>query len=299
MSLLNRPSDGLPSVLAVLFKFLVQQGPTSVERLVSLCSPSPAVKDSFVEKTLNTWLDLGLFERLSGEKVGLHSDLRRTERTLDVLPRIVRRLVLAERNNTNFWDAEGSQAADFTRALAWLMAQDVYFCEFGAWDDVHRLLQRQDTEAVLRNSTRWDGLKDWAPFLGFAWTSGRKPVQLIIDPTPAIRDVIPTVYGTKKTLAAGDFVTALAGELPIVDGGSYRQEVETLLRKRTGPDAWAPPPGGQLSTSLSRALLRLEGENIIKFEARDDAPQTARLTGREGRVLETVTHFTWTAAAAK
>ena len=88
-------------------------------------------------------------------------------------------------------------------------------------------------------------------------------------------------------------VNALAQAIPVLDGGTYRQKLETELIKAQGPTAWQPPPNGQLSTSLSRALLRLQEEKCLKGELRADSDARIRvtLTGRNDQIIAEYSHF--------
>ena len=106
-----------------------------------------------------------------------------------------------------------------------------------------------------------------------------------------MRDVLPQIFPKRGPLEAGAVVAELAKMLPVLDGGVYRLAVEEEFLKRTGADAWRPPPEGQLSTSLSRALLRLVQDGTLRTENRADASRRVRLTGRRSTVIETFSHF--------
>lgn len=303
MSLLNRPSDGIHSVLTVIFKLLLAEKSIELDTLVGLCAPNGAIdekKDKNEEKTrqtLNRWIQLGLFQKSKDEKVAIHPDLRKDERDLQSLPSVARRIVLAEYNNTDFWASEGAKAADFTRSLCWLLAQDCWAVDFAGWEQAQAMIQRQlPGEAILvQNDTRWSGLKAWVPFLGFGWIAKYPTGSLVADPTDAIRDALPTVFGRKRVLEACDCISALAEILPVLDGGTFRKAVEEKLRERSGPDAWQSPPDGHLSTSLSRSLLRLVEEGVLTgtFKNDFDPDRRVRLTGRRRSTIETFSHFFW------
>jgi hypothetical protein len=301
MSLLNRPSDGMHSVLVVLFKLLLDQK-SDRERVLKLCAPPTAVETKQVAQTLNTWIKLGLFDEPEGKAVSIHADVHKDERTLERLPHLARRLVLRAENNADLWAVQESRAADFTRAVCWLLAQDVYTAEFVGWPE--SLLRRQvptevadDEQADLKfitNNERWAPLKAWTTWFGFGWTASTPNGVLMIDPTNAVRDALSQVFGKQSTLNADDFVFALAEALPVLDGGEYRKQVEAKLLERTGADAWVPPPPGQLSTSLSRSLLRLIAAGILKPENRDDSDSSRRvlLSGRNQSMIGQFSHFT-------
>ena len=113
----------------------------------------------------------------------------------------------------------------------------------------------------------------------------------MIDPTAAVFDALPEIFGRNRTVSAGELLASLADKLPVLDKGRYRLKVEEKLREREGATAWLPSPEGQLTTSLSRALLRLVGNGVLKAEKRADAPDRARLTGRNRAVIAEYSHF--------
>jgi len=310
MSILNRASDGTHSVLTVIYKLLLQEGATERERIIQLCAPAGTVADPrHVRQTLGTWIELGLLQEASNDRIKIHGDISKADCSEARLPHVARRMVMAPANNSDLWKREESRAADFSRGMAWLLAQDVYATELISWSDAERMLINQVPDVLMQrdgsglkdggliqNDTRWPGLKAYAPWLGFAWTA-RPPKGasgvLMIDPTAAVRDVLPDVFGKRKSLTASDFVTALAETLPVLDGGDYRRQVEEKLRARTGVDAWKPLPEGHLSTSLSRALLRLLADGTLRKELQADSPSRKFLIGRNGSIIGTITHLTF------
>src|SRR5438876_1204804 len=81
MSILNRPSDGLLSVLLVLRRALLAYAPMSRERLLELCAPEALVprdtpSKTMIWKTLHRWLQLGFF-RQDKEAIQLASEFER------------------------------------------------------------------------------------------------------------------------------------------------------------------------------------------------------------------------------
>jgi hypothetical protein len=299
MSLLNRPSDGIHSVLTVIFKLLLSEGRIERDRLVRMCAPRGSINDEKTRQTLNRWLELGLFQETADGTITLHPDVRKDERDIQKLPKLARRIVLAEQNNTDFWASEEAKAADFTRSLCWLLAQDCWSIDFAGWDQAQALIQRQlpSNAVLIQNDTRWSGLKAWVPFLGFGWSAKYPTGTLVADPTEAIRDTLPSVFGNRRTLRAADCIASLVDSLPVLDGGTYRKAVEEKLRERSGPDAWRPPLKDQLSTSFSRALLRLNEEGILTWSLRADSGEHERvyLTGRSDSSLvkDGISEFTW------
>jgi hypothetical protein len=285
MSILNRPSDGLHSVLIAIYRTIEYTGSIERDRLLALCGPEGITDGVQVRQTLNTWLELGLFQESNG-KISLHTNIRKSDRTITRLPFVARQLLMARENNERFWEVKESRSADFTRSVSWLLAQDVYDFECEKLDEAQLRLSYQVA------GDRWSGLRAWAPFLGFGHVNAKG--RFIVDPTQAIREALPQVFEKEKNLEGFIFLTRLAEVIPVVDGGEYRLQVEERIRQTTGPNAWQPPPDGQLSTSLSRALTGLISTGYLGADTASDASAPRLiLTGRNRRALDNYSNLTW------
>ena len=289
MSLLNLASDGLPNILVTLAATLqrARKPLTRAELLARIAPEGIAHEDGkMARQTLNRWLELGLFAEVD-EAVRLTQPLETSagdEAALLAAVRLAaRRRALSEDNNADLWAHVQAKAADFTRSLAWLLAQDVYRFSFG---DIETLEATQiaDTESrLMRNNTRQNGLKYWGHFLGFV----REPGGGQIDPTCAIRESLSRCIADGEGMPASDFIRNLAEELPVLDGGRWRVAVEDRLNRQ----ALSALAEGQLSTSLSRALRNLSMQGILAFENRADVGRTIVLTGRDG--LRSDYRYSW------
>lgn len=212
--------------------------------------------------------------------------------------RLLRDRILDKNANSDLWREEGEGKKrkavgprDLTRALCWTLAQDVYQLvrpwKEPSGDSVQQLQQRQlgqeQRNWVFSNDTRWPAFIRWAVYLGFGWTlgvpkSGSVSAQLLFapDPTEAIRDVIPRIAfkpGTKLSLP--EFLERLASELPVLDGGEYREAVLERINART----LALPNADELSTSLAHALLRLADDEVIALMNESDIEKRLFPTG--------------------
>lgn len=290
MSVLNQASDGLYTVLIVLVRAFVRLGPMPREGLLAVCGAGldSVVDASNLTRTLNRWTELGLFATHDNLVVvdSQHADaLGKTADEAEArLPMVARAIALSAENNARFWEAEAAKSADLCRGLSWLLAQDVYTINTNAPRTVASLEIDQLTDAsrcIFQNETRWNGLRAWMPYLGFA----REGTHMAVDPTVAVRDALPEVFASTSSLTARQFVEALAQLLPVLDGGAYRSQVEAIL----SPSRWRKPPDGQLSTALSRALQRLEFEGHIALGRGADAKEGIALTGAGSRVWREVT----------
>lgn len=289
MSVLNQASDGQFNVLISLVRALIRFGPRSRQDLLKLCGAGfPGVQDGKLAQTLNRWVELGLLT--DGDHVSIGEPYRsQLGKDADLaelrLPGCVREIALAEANNQRFWENEGSKSADLTRALAWLLAQDIFELDASSADTVMKLesVQFKDTgRRIIQNDTRWNGLRTWMSYLGFA----RHGSPISIDPTVAVKEVLTRVFIDDAVMTASAFVEALAVTLPVLDNGAYRLKVEEAMDER----AWPRPKAGWLSTALSRSIQRIEFERLIELDQRSDASEGATLTGRGQRAWRQFTH---------
>lgn len=293
MSILNRASDGLLSVLLALRRTLLAYGPLSDTDLLDLAAPSSVVPDGkpeLAKNTLRRWKQLRFFTEIGGivhlsptiapiacdDSVGLRA--------------AVLRLILLPENNPEFMvdheeDYEKSMAADCTRAVAWTLAQDPYI--FPARWKGGGVESLQDTQGArpkpFANDTRWAGFAEWAPFLGIGWPSTK--TSFVPDPAFAVRAMLKEIFGEATEMPQAEFFAQLAEALPVIDGGHYRLSVESQITRR-----WREQLASEISPSLSVALLTLEANGDLRIEARSDAPQRM-LLGRVGRELRPVSHL--------
>jgi len=291
MSVLNQTSDGLFTVLIVLVRTLIRIGAQPRESLINACGGSvEAVDASQLIKTLNRWTDLGLFSSHNESISIAEPHLSLLGKTADEaetrLPSVARAIVLSPHNNERFWESEDSKSADLSRGLSWLLAQDVYSLDTNASKSIALLEIEQlvdPSRCIFQNDTRWNGLRAWMPYLGFA----REGAQMSVDPTAAVRDALQVVLNQTQPLPARAFVNSISEVLPVLDGGSYRTQVEAVLK----PAVWRKPAEGQLSPAFSRALQCLEREGTVAFEQRSDTKEGITLMGAGGRSWREVTHI--------
>lgn len=279
MSLLNITNDGLPNVLLQLHATVLRATkPIREEDLLEAVSPAAIVEDDgqMTRNTLNRWTELGLFVREDG-LISVKERLPgRRATALEILPftrRMACRQALAEENNPDLWASQSARAADLTRSLAWMLAQDVYRASFALFETQESQQILDPERLLMRNSTRRSGLQFWAPFLGFS----RHPFAAI-DPTVAVRDVLPSVLGPGQGMPAPQFVGRLSAELPVLDGGRWQREVLEFV----DPAALPLRQPGQLSTALSRALLNLWDRGDLLLQQKSDLGSSVTLTGAGG-----------------
>jgi hypothetical protein len=282
MSLLNTTNDGLHNVLVALCGTLLLEKRKALEsELLQKTAPAAIVHEQgkMVRQTLNRWVELGLLLR-EDDSISLSPDYWPAGKvTQDELASTVRRATrtcaLAPVNNANLWAKESAKSADLTRSLCLLLAQDVYRTTFS---QLETLENEQVVNAELRlvqNDTRINGLKKWSHFLGFV----RQGSAEDIDPTIAVRDSIRDWMRPGEKMPTSHFLAHLGEALPVLDGGVYRNAVEQELDRTM---LFVPGPG-QVSSSLSRALLGLRASGDLAWDSLSDAVgEGLTLTGRDG-----------------
>jgi hypothetical protein len=194
MSLLNIASDGLHNVLIAICNCLLDEnGCLKEEELFRRIAPASAVVDDgkMARQTVNRWTELGLLVK-DKERVLLcptyFSKIRKIDKAnaLPAIRRAARACALSPLNNADLWAKEGARAADLTRSLCLLLAQDVHRTGFKDLEQLE-IQQIKDPELrLVQNDTRLNGLQKWGFFLGFV----RQPDGGDVDPTVAIRDWI-------------------------------------------------------------------------------------------------------------
>lgn len=326
MTLINRANDGHFNILVVIYQNLLKKNPIKVSELIELCSPKTLVEiqkfenkekekyqSSFehLHNTLKTWTELGLIVDKDGKLPqikGLKEEFLRTsdidlclseEDKLDFkynnlsmilknIPKILNKVIFLPENNKNFWSSENNKSSDFTRALSWMLSQNIYEIKT-TYKDIKEMESYQITNIdyrLFQNDTRWAGFSDWALSLGWAWSSNR---GLQLDPTEAIKLVLPEVFNNKKELSIDDFINILSDILPVIDHGKYRLEVEKVLNKQY----WKEPNEKELSLSLSLALKNLELQNYISFSKKSDTSSAYSIMKNQDKVWEPITHISY------
>lgn len=300
MSILNRPSDGLSSVLLVLWKTLRVMGSMPKDKLLGLCAPSSLSHHStgfeqaqLAQKTLARWTQLGLFVQNSGT-VKLSSSVRKLDPDGDPEFKAFRAaaldIVLEKSNNKDLVKAESGHSADFCFAACWVLGQDVFRFPGGAYGEVESVEMKQikKNPFAFRNDTRWSGFKDWASFLGLGWNTkiGRTSV-FSADPTDAIRSHLPSIFQKSREIPQERFFDQLSRVLPVLDRGEYRRRAEKRFEGN-----WRPLGNQDVSPAVTRALIRLEIEGLIKIDDRADADERV-LLGRNFKPVRSVSHVQW------
>ena len=292
MTILNIENDGCYPELIVLAQAVHLSKKIDASSLYKICSPPNSnsdpdeeSKDKKLRGSLNRWKSMGLFKEENGFiKINYEAfgDKKlSTDDFMDQLPLSCRRLVFKENNSLPLFSSEPNEStekdsgltADFSRGLAWLLAQNIYSLPTTWANGVNSLHDSQVAagKKLIQNDTRWTALRHWARYLGFATGDGN---SFKVDPTTAILSELPSIFKSHNDLPADVFLQKLSIYFPVLDFGEYRQTVESNLDETI----WHKPKERHLSMSLSFALQRLHVSKTIALEGKADAGSSYLLT---------------------
>ncbi|EJR7474244.1 hypothetical protein N1G87_002185 [Escherichia coli] len=294
MSIINNAHGGSQYAVLAAFYQVLKASPKNQlprEKLMALCAPETLqTGDSQnargkASQELRAWLDLGL---LTEEKVEETTQISFNANYFSIksmpLRQAARRCLQAQENNSDL-SSRDERAVDLTLLAALLLALDVYQNAEIKSGNLEVLVNTFIPDFRI-NSNEIAVVPGYLSWLGFAQQLTRD--SYAIDPTDSIREELPFLMRVGEQLSIGEVLQRLNRALPVLDGGSYRQQVE----ERISLYGWHSLSPNRLSTSLSRALLRLQLSGVINMKAESDASGAMQLTGRNGSVLRTVTHLT-------
>lgn len=286
MALLN-PPELRPSVVLGVVRYLGSQRGQQDQRDRLLITLAPqtlggANPQRDVKSNLAVAIELGLIEQ-SADRVKLAEGvLPAVKDGHHAMVRLLRSRVLSDEMNTAPWRSQKG-ARDLTNALSWFLtlspgespiqmdgggprtAQSLQAKDFGP-----RQGNEETSNWPIGNANRFGAFRRWACSLGFAWVSPNG--ELVPDPSAAIRDALPAIFGTRTELTAADFMANLGNCVPVVDQGRYREFV-TKNWTRSVADS------RETSASLTDALERLTNTGSILLDDRADAARVAKAGG--------------------
>lgn len=288
MALLN-PPEQRASIISIIILYLARCRGQCDERtrIVDAISPSsltnsPQKHQLDAKHNLTSVIEIGLASR-DGDRVTLSPESTAAASNGTVaIAALIRQRILSEDLNSTTWGSQAG-ARDLTNALAWFLtfgptnaparwegnppsAKSLQEADFGP-----RLSDDDDASGwPISNDTRWNAFQRWACSLGFAWRSPSG--RLVPDPTPVVRESLPSIFGSESTLSGPSFVETLGAQLPVLESGAYRRFVE---------ENWSRSSNSRetLSTATTDALKRLEVEGHLTFEDRADAPKVILVDG--------------------
>lgn len=260
--------------------------PIPRQELIEVCRPEslPGTDNAAkrFEWNLNFWIEEGLWVE---DETGIHmpSDFQRGQ----ALSSRVLSLIIKNASDTDI--TQGSRTEPLLRNICCLLAQDKYTFAGGevlksgaAGNCAEAINSRLPSSMSINVSNEASTMLEYGEFLGFL-----EPLEdnLIVDPTRAVESVLESVFSENKELPAKAFLELLGKYLPMLDGGIYREVIESLMIDK----GWAKPKLPQISSSLSHALFRLNlGSKITLEQLSDDVNSVSLILPEEKRTASII-----------
>jgi hypothetical protein len=264
-----------------------QRKPMTEETIVSWCRPEAlasgdSARDKVV-KEINAWKDLGLLCEI---EEGLTLNENYFPNSSVLTSTAARRCLFSVENNQDL-DTRDQRAADLTKLVCMVLSLDVYRYPEIRSNNLVEIVDRFLSDFRI-NGNETPVVPSYIHWLGFASRIGNGTYT--IDPTVAIKEELlatDCLIEQNTQLPIESFLQQLANLIPVLDGGDYRIHTEQRMNSLN----WSKPTDNELSTSLSRALLRLHHSSTIKLQKLSDAG-LRNLKGSNNKVLMAVTHVT-------
>ena len=259
-----------PNRMRIMFEFVKTRGNRGVswEDLISLIKPrSMSGDDTALRDTRLETERLGLIKRGADDRFSVEEDIR--ESGLSFFSLLEGRLLRPQQ-------IDDFGHANFQRALAWFLAQSpTRPIDWGANPRQRVELDCGEGSGAfeLTNNTVFQNFVYWARFLGFARLGdGGDGKRVTPDPTPAVRRYLPEILSGENAAMPVPTLRTLATQLPVLDFGSVRTEVEAMMSVERRPSE------SELSATMTLALMRLEQTGEINLASRPDAQSRTQLS---------------------
>jgi hypothetical protein len=149
----------------------------------------------------------------------------------------------------------------------------------------------QNTEARTFNTTKFNGWRPWATFLGSGWlirprlsTSSRRGEMLVPDATVRLKGALSQLSLDEQLIPFGVFAERLARICPELDGGVLFKDCWEESRR-------SEQQGNKLSLMLSTGLRQMHKENAMRLILQSDATDTWQLYPAAGQEVQYITHI--------
>lgn len=171
---------------------------------------------------------------------------------------------------------------------AWYAVQDDRVFQFALKDFETRFNSEifPDAEGRQFNTTKLNGWRDWATFLGLGWSIRFGNRELVVPDaynrlTPLLDRLLPA---GDQFVTFGSFMDQLAECCPELDGG-------VLFNRCWQASRGADSRGGRLGLMLSNGLRGLHEASMIELSLVGDAPVTWRLYPALNHPVDQVSHI--------
>lgn len=278
MSLINSANPGSQiDLMCMVYRVLNRaSGPITEEQLLGLCRPDTLWENEDqkirLPRELRFWSseEHQLWEKNSADLYELKIPIDiKTQHSREIS--CVVRKVLFETNMESVFDHD--KKWEGVDQLIAMLSCVLALPEFSALQG--RVLNKETLRDALAkflpaesrlNDAELPTALEYAHFLGFIEPG--EDEGYVVDPTVAIADALESVLTSGKAMGVKEFVASMAQILPVLDGGTFRLEVESAMCERN----FITPPINQLSCSLSHALYRLRISGLVGIEELADDP---------------------------
>jgi hypothetical protein len=185
---------------------------------------------------------------------------------------IVTNEALYESITDDIFAGENYQTEKLFKGLGCLLASDRFSLESGrrmSNTELDTFFAENLPESIPNNSEK-PGLRSYGLFLGYLETDSKGEY---VDPTRAIAGVLDKVFSSADELPIREFLERLAKLLPVLDGGAYREQVESRM---VGPLS-ADPSSSKISRGLSLSIERLKFAHVLSYSGQSDDPNVSYL----------------------
>jgi hypothetical protein len=270
MSIINNAYAGsqIPLTCMIYRVLSRNDGQLTVDEITALCAPANLTVNENQRKKfraeLNFWMkkEHQLWYQNSESKLCLVDS--KVESTPSSIATIINSILYASPIKDLFDKKTEHVMRDLVIFLGCILSHDRYLPYSS------KLIESSQLDALFThlsygpNDNEKQTLLEYGVFLGFLEQSSR---GYVVDPTRVVTSILPQIFSGGKELVAKEFVNELARSLPLLDGGVYRLEVETEMRRNGWEHSSRP---NQLSKVVSYVLERLRTNNVIEINRRAD-----------------------------
>lgn len=284
MAIINNAHPGSQINLLCLIYRVLHRSPNkyNLEELYNTCRPEELLwkndhKKRFREN-FNFWKKESwrLWAEDENQKLYLTEQNGGSASTRDVANLV--RDKFFEEIDENFLEPENKEVAQLYRSLAFILSLHL-FAPFGGESLTVKKLDAKLQDLFIDyqlNDSEKAYFLEYCHFLGFLEikSATHQETQYVVDPTEAVKSVLEKIFVDRTHMAIRDFIRALSGLLPVLDGGYYKSNVENYLESKNSMTF----NSNQISAALSHALQRIYHMGIIKFEVLSDDRNAMSLT---------------------
>jgi len=253
-----------PNRILITFEYLNSLGEAGEKRVHLENQIHIGKKKSMMDEILMEMKNLGLIDSDQGT-IKLKKEFLKSSSTKIDLNNFLYEILLKKLTNDS--EADECKQKELPQYLALLLSMSPYVSIEWSGDEFSKIKTKLVREEVqLLENSRNDALLQnvvyWSKYLGFLSFITEK--KCIPDPTNVLAKKLPSIIGAKK-LAIDEFQSRLGAQIPVLEGGKVRNEIESKLNTEF------QRAEAHFSKSTSFALKRLESRGVIKFEKVADA----------------------------